>query len=353
MKTELGTSADTAHAARPALTARTTMVAVALAAAALAASLAAPPSRAQAPACDRDCLVGFANRYMAALVAHTPDSLPWADRVRFTENEVPLMIGDGAWGTVTKITGSPLTAADPETGNALWYGIVEEHGQPAYFGVRLGVVDGRIAEVESVVGRAGTPMPFADPAGYSPDPSFAQALAPGQREPRARLLALADGYYNTMQLDDGTLFAPFDPTCRRLTNGVVSRDDGATDAGGEANGAAGRQAESGGAADDGPQRAACGDLLANGYFKPVDRVRARRFPIVDEARGVVVAFAFLDHAARAADYRTRDGKRHTITVQYPNSYAVLELIELRGGKVYRVEGVGAFVPYLMPTIWRP
>ncbi len=345
MRTEAPTLPRPLRAARILRLARTAALSLA-ACAALAGGPFAERAHAQAPTCDRDCLVGFATRYMSALVAHAPDSLPWADRVRFTENEVPLMIGDGAWGTVTKISDSPFTAADPKTGNALWYGIVEEHGQPAYFGVRLKVIDGRIAEVESVVGREGTPMPFAKPAGYRFDSAFGQTLAAGEREPRARLLALADGYYNTLQLDDGTLFVPFDPACRRVTNGVVSRDDGATDGGGKTGASASPASPAAGPAG-------CGELLGNGYFRPVDRVRARRFPIVDEARGVVVAFAFLDHAAHAAEYRTRDGKRHTITVQYPNSYALLELIKLRGGKVDRIEGVGAFVPYLMPTIWRP
>ena len=298
-------------------------------------------ARAQPPTCDRACLAGLAKRYMAALVAHTPAKLPWAERVRFTENEVPLMIGDGAWGTVTNVSSSPYIVADPVTGNVLWFGVVEEHGEPAYFGVRLRVIDRRIAEVESVAGREGTPIPFAKTAGYALDASFTRTLPAAERQPRARLIALADGYYNTMQLNDGQLFTEFDPACRRVTNGVVSRDDGRTDGGGKAS------------ADGGTGPQSCGALFANGYFKPVDRVRARRFPIVDTARGVVVAFAFLDHTAHDARYRTRDGKPHTIAVQYPNSDVVLELIKIRGGKVYRVEGVAAFLPYLMPTIFKP
>jgi hypothetical protein len=315
---------------------------VALAAAAAGtALLPAATAHAEKAGCDRACLAGFAERYMAALVAHDPASLPWAERVRFTENEVPLIIGDGAWGTVTKISDAPYIVADPVTGNVLWFGIVEEHGQSAYFGVRLRVVDRRIADVESVAGREGTPVPFAKAAGYTLDASFSQALPAAERQPRARLVALADGYYNTMQLNDGQLCAEFAPACRRVTNGVIAHDDGATDGGGKA-------AAAGGA---GPK--SCGALFANAYFKPVDRVRARRFPIVDVADGVVVAFAFLDRAAHDAEYRTRDGKVHTIAVQYPNSRAVLELIKLRGGKVYRVEGIAAFLPYLMPTIWKP
>src|SRR5690606_15533024 len=107
-----------------------------------AAAMASAPS-----GCDRDCLIGLADRYMAALVDKDFSGLPWAERVRFTENDVGLMMGDGVWGTVTKIDDDPFKLADPATGNVLWVGTVEEHGQPAYYAMRLAVEDGRIAEV--------------------------------------------------------------------------------------------------------------------------------------------------------------------------------------------------------------
>jgi hypothetical protein len=95
----------------------------------------------------------------------------------------------------------------------------------------------------------------------------------------------------------------------------------------------------------------CRQQLEIGLHKPIDRVRARRYPIVDAERGVVVAIAFLDHAARYVDYTTLDGKERKIAVEYPNSHGVLELFKVRDGKIERVEGVGTFQPYLMPTIW--
>jgi hypothetical protein len=298
------------------------------------------PASAQAPGCDRGCLEDLAQRYMAALVAREPSKLPWAERVRFTENEVALMIGDGAWGTVTKVSDHPYLAADPTSGNVLWYGVVEEHGQPAYFSVRLGVdADGKIAEVESVVGREGTPMPFEKTDGYALDAKFSEPLPSDRRIPRERLVALADGYYNTLQLNDGQLFTAFDPACRRVTNGVAATDEPGADRAGTAAGAG--------------AGTSCEALFENGFYKPVDRVRARRFPIVDEERGVVAAFAFLDHAARYTTYRTVDGVEHEIPVEYPNSHVVLELIKVEDGKIERIEGAGAFVPYLMPTHWRP
>ena len=302
----------------------------------LAALVFAAPAGAQSPddgaraalraaACDRACLVETADRYMAALLAKDWKGLPWAERVRFTENDVGLMIGDGVWGTATRIDDAPFTLADPSTGNVLWVGLIEEHGQPAYYAMRLRVEDRRIWEVETVVAREGTPAHFAPTTGYAVDETFSAALPEAERRPRERMVALVEGYYNTMQLNDGQLLGEFAEDCTRISNGVdMTRGEHAPAEG-------------------------CRAQFEIGFYKPVDRVRARRYPIVDEERGVVVAFAMLDHAARYTEYRTLDGRTLTIPVEYPNSHRVMELFKLRNGAVERVEGLAVFQPYLMPS----
>jgi len=285
---------------------------------------AAVPSSARSD-CDRSCLIDLADRYMAALVEKRFAELPWAERVRFTENDVGLMMGDGVWGTVTKIDDAPFKLADPATGNVLWVGIVEEHGQPAYYAMRLAIENGRIAEVETVVAREGTPAHFAPTAGYKVDDTFSASLPAAERRPRERMIALVEGYYNTMQLNDGQLLGEFSDDCKRVSNGVDMTHGENVPAKG------------------------CRAQFEIGYYKPVDRVRARRYPIVDEERGVVVAFALLDHAARYTEYQTLDGKTQSIPVEYPNSHRVMELFKIRKGAVERVEGFAVFQPYLMPS----
>ena len=41
-------------------------------------------------------------KYVDALVAHAPPSLPLAENVRFTEDSRQLSLGEGAWKTVTR-----------------------------------------------------------------------------------------------------------------------------------------------------------------------------------------------------------------------------------------------------------
>src|SRR5438477_217089 len=59
------------------------------------------PSPTDQNACDRACLKGLIDRYLAALVAHDPSQVPTTSTVRFTENSKRLPLGDGAWKTAT------------------------------------------------------------------------------------------------------------------------------------------------------------------------------------------------------------------------------------------------------------
>jgi len=53
--------------------------------------LAAPPvAKAADASCDRACLDGFVDQYMAALVAHDPARLPLTKTARYSENGVTL-----------------------------------------------------------------------------------------------------------------------------------------------------------------------------------------------------------------------------------------------------------------------
>ena len=290
----------------------------------------AAASKRQAAACGRDCLIGFADRYMDALVAHDSARLPWAKVVRYTENSVSMMIGDGIWGTISAKTSTPLREADPATGNVAWFGTVQEHGAPAFYGMRLKVEDGRIAEIEAVVARKGDSGPFGDTEHYDPDPAFTQVLPRSQRSSRQRLTQLVNGYYDSVQLNNGTLHTHFDPQCARLENGV-STTQGSSGAAALAQG--------------------CEAQLKLGVFRSVDGVRGRRFAIVDEERGVVLATAYIDRALRSDTFTTTDGKTHPTEVKYPNTLGLVELFKIRDGKIYRIESIYSYLPYFMSSQW--
>ena len=67
--------------------------------------------------CDRACLLGIADAYLAALTAHDPSKAPLAPNARFTEQAQPLKVGEGLWRTVTQgPTAFKLPVADPVAG---------------------------------------------------------------------------------------------------------------------------------------------------------------------------------------------------------------------------------------------
>jgi hypothetical protein len=114
-------------------------------------------------ACDRDYMVGIANDYTAALVSHMPNKLPVAPGVKFTENLVPLQFGEqGLWKTVTGRRDFDIYAADVDTGNVVWIGIVKENEKAVMMAARLKVVGHRITELETLVGPKPRPPGYVD-----------------------------------------------------------------------------------------------------------------------------------------------------------------------------------------------
>jgi len=280
--------------------------------------------------CGPDCLVGFADRYMDALVAQDPGKLPWAARVRYTENSVSMMIGDGIWGAISSRSSTPVHATDPATGNVAWFGLVEEHGAPAYYAMRLKVVGGKISEVEAVIARKGYPGPFGDGVTYTHDPAFTEVVPRSERASRKQLVDLANGYFSTLQQNDGTIRTKFDDQCARQENG---------------------QSTTSGKFENAVAAQGCEAQFKLGLYKYDDRVRGRRFELVDEEHGIVVATGYIDHGARFDTYKTTDGQTRHSPFASPNSLGLMEMFKIRNGKIYRIEAVFTMLPYYMSSQW--
>ncbi|HEX4002213.1 MAG TPA: hypothetical protein VHX36_06155 [Candidatus Acidoferrales bacterium] len=290
-----------------------------------------------ASSCDRKCLYGFVDQYLQALAAKDPSRLPWAASVKFTENNVQLDMGDGLWGTITGIGPEDVRTADPSNGQAAYMGVVSEHGEQSFFALRLKIDDHKISEVETIVDRKGLgPGPFGDPAAMQPLPILLADVPQDQRSPRAKMIALADGYFNTLQLNDGHIFTVFDPACGRRENGVWTASDPHPDP-------KSTYSQFG--------KFSCEQGFKLGNYHWDDRVRDRRFPLVDEEKGLVLAGLFIDHSGRLQKYTTTDGVEHESPVKQPHSFCALELFKIQDGKIRHAESVFITVPYNMPSPW--
>jgi hypothetical protein len=289
--------------------------------------------------CDRQCLYSFVDQYLAALVAKDPSRLPWAQTVHFTENNVSLRVGDGLWGTISGNGAEDFRAADPSTGQVAYFGVIDERGTLSYFALRMKIEDRRISEVETLVDRKGYgPGPFGDPATLKPVPVLSQDVPPVERRPRARLIALADGYFNTLQLNDGQVFTEFDKDCSRRENGVWSANDPNPNA-----------APNSLVAGYGKISCEAGFKLGN--YRWDDRLRDRRYPLIDEEKGLVLAGTFIDHSGRLERFTTTDGVTHESPLKSPHSFCMLEVFKITDGKIRHAEVVFITVPYYMPSPW--
>jgi hypothetical protein len=280
--------------------------------------------------CDHACLSQFVRDYVAALAQRNAVALKQHPTVRFTENNVELPFGkEGLWVTATGVAASGLIAADVMTGNAAWIGTAEENGKPVYFALRLAVRQNAIAEAETVVVRnTGLPLPFGDVSKVVHDPTFNDILPPEQRRSRERLRAVADGYFNTVELNDGHVFTPFDLDCGRLENGILTTAAGATG--------------SAGAISPG-----CEAQFKLGMYRINKRIRERRYPLIDVERGVVVATGFFDHANEFDRYKLTDGREMRTALKWPNSISLIEAFRVKDSKIHRIEAVFSYVPHFM------
>lgn len=281
--------------------------------------------------CDYDCLIDKLRVYMDGLANKDPSRVPFSSDVRFSENNVEMPLGnDGLWGTINLVKDGSMEVADEETGNAAWFGIVEEHGNPAYFAMRIKVENDEITEVETVVNRLpDMPKPFGNPDEVNHDPAFAEILPESERRSRERLIAVSDGYFNTVELNDGDVFTLFHDDCGRLENGISTTASNGTGSAGVA--------------------AGCEAQFRLGIYRINKRIRERRYPIVDVKRGVVVASGFFDHANTFDRYTLTDGREMKTLLKWPNSITLLEAFKIRNGEIYRIEAVFTYVPYFMPS----
>jgi hypothetical protein len=201
-----------------------------------------------------------AEAYLDALAAHDPSRLRWTDDAAFSENNVRLAIGDGLWNTISaRRRGYDLKAADQASGEVSWFGIVEEHGVPAIMALRLRMVGDAIAEAETIVCRKVDLSPFPGIVTYvEPRPLMLADVPAERRRSRDELVRIADGYFDTLQMNDGTLHTEFTDDCERIENGVQTTNNAA-------------------AFGDYPIAGlGCAEQFRKGHFRFDDRLRDRR-----------------------------------------------------------------------------
>ncbi|HKV04247.1 MAG TPA: hypothetical protein VJO53_03950 [Candidatus Acidoferrales bacterium] len=302
------------------------------------AAVPAPPA-APAEPCDRACLEGFVNQYLAAIAARDPSKAPFASDVKFTENTAKLKIGQGFWGTANEEGAFKLYFAEPEAGQVGFIGVMKEWDNPVIFCLRLKVSAGKIAEVEDFVVRDANAAKNLD--AMSPNLLFLQAVPAAERESREELVKTANMYFSGLQNNDGKGVYPFAADCNRVENGAQTTNNP---------GAYRTQPPGSGFPI---LSLGCEAQFKTGFFKIVTHIRERRWVIVDRERGLAFAFAFFDHAGTVKSVTLTGGTTFPSTLRHPLTFEIGELFKIENGKIHAIQAALTQEPYGITSGWRP
>ena len=320
------------------------------------AAAAAPNPALQGPVqCDRACLQGAVDQVLAAMIAHDASKLPLAPGVRYTENGQALALNDGFWNTASARGRYSHYFLDPRTDQAGFMGVVKENGDDVIVGMRIALQGRQISEIETILGRSG--LGSAGPSGSKtleamgkPDDIWFKDIPPAERASREDIIRVSNMYFSNLQNNDGKGdYSFFADDCYRLENGIQTTSGPHTPppAPPPAPGAAPRPAR------PGPNMFAlgCKQGFATGYFRIVTRIRDRRFPLVDEDKGVAFAFAFFDHAGNVHDFPLSDGTISPGGIKAPFTWEIAEAFRVEKGQIKTVEAVLNNAPYGMKAGW--
>jgi hypothetical protein len=177
-----------------------------------------------AAACDRECLRGAITMYLDALVRHDVSQLPWADKVRITEDCVEKTIDKvGLVRSVTKIRGYRQDFLDERQGIAGTHVVVEEGGAPVLLVVRMKIAGEEITEMETLATRSKTEGALFRIDGVERTTAAMNHVPkPSQLNTREEMIRIALLYPAGLEAGSFvTVDAPFTPDAFRLENGEM------------------------------------------------------------------------------------------------------------------------------------
>ena len=204
-----------------------------------------------APGCARDVLRERADHYLKAMNTGDTESLNLHSSARYTENGQTQTLGLGIW----------LSRPQPEFARhvldeancaSVTEAVVNDLVRRIVFGVRLRYADQQLLEIEAQI----VPRNYAY---YEPDSiipvgadRWIEIVPPAERSSREELVRMVDHYFDSVT--DAGLLPPQAAECKRRQNGKLMDKDGSC-----------------------------------AIVPGAQRFEARRYPVIDEAAGIVTA----------------------------------------------------------------
>jgi hypothetical protein len=288
--------------------------------------------------CNRACLEDLATQYLAAVAAHDPKRLPLAADVKYTEQDQVMDVGDGFWGTATAVGGYKHCFSDPVVEQIGCMVTMHEGDHLVIMGMRLRVELGRITEIETTYYRqgGGGPNNIAGLDTLQAEPIWFETIPPAQRVSRQQLITTANMYFAGLENNDGKAVYPFADDCDRMENGIHTTNNPTISPTAPFNAFA----------------MTCMQQFKSGYYAVVTRIHHRRFPIVDEERGVVWANVIFDQNGTVLNIHLTNGQDVSMkNFNRPSSLEVTEAFKITNGKIRRIEMMGSGLQYHLNSTW--
>jgi len=271
-----------------------------------------------ASACDRECLRGAITAYLHALVKHDASKLPFADKVRITEDSKDKTVDKmDLVRTVTRLRGYRQDFLDEREGIAGSDVVVEESGAPVLLVVRMKIQADKITELETVATRSRADGTLFNVDGVATTTAVMNyAPRKSQLNTREEMIRIALLYPAGLEAQSFVkVDAPFTPEAYRLENGEVM------------------------AGPDCRRNEGCRNIktqpLGNGDRGKVET----RVAAVDERMGIVWL-----RMAWGGNRPPRDGGQ-------PTELAVWESFKIHDGKIHAVEAFMKNLPVGLGSGW--
>ena len=270
--------------------------------------------------CDRTCLTGFVDSYFKALLAHDPRALPQAAQARITENGAEKNLASTFWDGAAEVA-YRFDIVNTRRGDTGTEAVIRNSdGTKTMYMLRLKVHDGAITEIETIKANKGEADRLWDPDRLKEvPPAYKLSIRDSERDSYYDLIGAAESYWRAFQTNGTPDYhrARLLPDCIRIENGVQTTG-----------------------------------LVRNGVFNDTARgfdegrfigrnIWGRRYPVVDEERGVVLSIVRFGLKAGAKSQSTATA----------NDRLVAEFFAIKKGFIQEIQAVLFNLPDAKPTGW--
>jgi hypothetical protein len=279
-----------------------------------------PTGEAQTVSCDRACLTKFIDSYFAALTSNDARAFSQAAKARITENGAEKRLADTFWASAEK-TGYRFDIVNQRRGDTGTLAVIHNaDGSKTMHMLRLKVQGGVVTEIETVKANKGEADRLWDPDRLTEvSPNLTLSIRESERDSYYDLIGAAESYWRAFQTN-GT---PNYRKARVLANSVRFENGFQTTG-----------------------------LVRDGQYQDTARgfdegrflgrnIWDRRYPVVDEERGIVLSIVRFGLKAGAKSQ----------SVATSNDRLVAEFFAVQSGQIQEIHAVLLNLPDDKPSGW--